>query len=124
MEACIGLGLIVSRLAHPAFSNRILTFHSNPSWVAIDPAQGWCQNVMELAKAPWGNNTDFEKTVVLLMERLEAVQPPLQPAEVPGLLVFSDMQVSDARALLPSFSSRANRMPIESNQRRTEWTLM
>jgi len=96
MEACIGLGLIVSRLAHPAFSNRILTFHSNPSWVAIDPAQGWCQNVMELAKAPWGNNTDFEKTVVLLMERLEAVQPPLQPAEVPGLLVFSDMQFDHA----------------------------
>ena len=92
MYAAIGLGMLSAFLAHPAFSNRVITFHDKPSWVQLDPEKGWCENVGVVQGSAWGHNTNVVAVVDLILNILNSAKPPLKPSEVPGIIIFSDMQ--------------------------------
>ena len=101
MNVAIGMGLFASYVAHPAFAHRLMTFSADPEWIVVDPSQGWTNNVNTVSKAPWGFNTDLSKAVNMVMGCLRPARPPLQPEEVPRIVIFSDMQFDECCAAGP-----------------------
>ena len=95
IEVAIALGILVSEVASPTFANRCLTFHSEPSWVEFQPSATLDEKIMQMSRAPWGMNTDFEKATEKILEI--AIRAKLKPDEIPDLIVFSDMQFDEAR---------------------------
>ena len=96
IEVAIALGILISEVASPAFANRCLTFHSEPSWVEFQPRATLNEKITQMSRAPWGMNTDFEKATEKILEI--AIRAKLKPDEIPDLIVFSDMQFDQARA--------------------------
>merc|ERR1719231_1970781 len=96
MEVAVGLGLVVSELAHPSFRNRVLTFSARPEWVTLEEGASVVQKVRQLKAAPWGCNTDFEAACERILDAAQRAK--LKPDEVPDLIVFSDMQFDQARS--------------------------
>jgi len=94
MDVAIALGLLVSEIASPAYSNRCLTFSATPSWVEFRPSMSLDEKVTKMRHAPWGMNTNFEAAIEKIME--VAVEAKLSPEDIPDLLVFSDMQFDQA----------------------------
>jgi len=90
MEAAIGLGILVSELAAPAFRDRVITFESQPRWVSLAGRRGVAAKVAELQRAPWGGSTNFAAACEMILRTAEEAK--LKPDEVPDLIVFSDMQ--------------------------------
>lgn len=95
MDVAIALGILVSEVASPEFSDRCITFHANPSWVKFDSEMSMFEKVQHLKRAPWGMNTDFEKATEMILKI--AVEAKLEPDDIPDLIVFSDMQFDSAR---------------------------
>merc|ERR1719440_393844 len=91
----VGLGLVVSELAHPSFRNRVLTFSARPEWVTLEEGASVVQKVRQLKAAPWGMNTDFEAACERILNAAQRAR--LKPDEVPDLIVFTDMQFDAAR---------------------------
>ena len=95
MEVAIALGILVSEVASPAFANRCLTFSADPTWVELEPSMTLAEKVMEVQRADWGMNTNFEKATEKILE--VAIKAKLEPDDIPDLIVFSDMQFDEAR---------------------------
>jgi hypothetical protein len=96
MWAAIGLSILDSELAGPAFANRFLTFSADPTWVILDSDMSIAEKVERAARAPWGMNTNFVKATELILDT--AVEAKLSPDEIPDLIVFSDMQFDEAQS--------------------------
>jgi len=94
MEVAVALGIMVSELADPAFANRVITFHEDPTWCTFEPNASIAEKVQTAINAPWGGSTDFEKAMELILD--VAVKAKLTPEEIPNLIVFSDMQFNQA----------------------------
>ena len=94
MEVAIALGIGISEITHEAFHDRVLTFHTNPSWHQLNPTDSIVGKVNSLARAPWGGSTDFEKTYDLILQ--VALENKLSREDFPSLIVFSDMQFNEA----------------------------
>ncbi len=100
MEVAIALGILLSEVnPHPAFRDRLITFHSQPSWVSLTPAEGGTalslsEKVRTVQRSPWGENTDLERVFALIETVIRAHRLPV--SEVPDIVVFSDMQFDDA----------------------------
>lgn len=99
MEVAIALGLIVQELAAPAFRGRVLTFESKPSWVKVpqrDAAAGVLLKdaVAVVRAADWGGSTDIARALECVLEACARAR--CAPADVPELIVFSDMQFDQA----------------------------
>lgn len=95
MEVAIALGLLVSEIASPAYSNRCLTFSATPEWVELDESMTLPEKVEKMRRAPWGMDTDFEAATEKILQ--VAVNAKLSPDDIPNLIVFSDMQFNEAR---------------------------
>ena len=95
MHVAIALGVLVSELSHPDFRHRVLTFSAEPVWHTLDPHANFVAKVRSLAEAPWGCNTDFAAAVDRIADIVAA--GGLQQAEVPDLLVVSDMQFDQSQ---------------------------
>ena len=96
MAVAIGLGILISELAHPAFRDRFLTFESQPRWHSLAQCGSFAAKVSSAHDAPWGGSTDFGAAMDLLLRTCVAAQ--LGPEDVPeGLIVISDMQFDEAR---------------------------
>ena len=96
MKVSIALSILVSELAAPEFADRFLTFSESPEWVKFEDGMSLKDKIQTTARAPWGMNTDFAKAMDLLLDT--AVAAKLKPCEIPGLIVFSDMQFDQARS--------------------------
>jgi len=94
MEVAIGLGILVSELAAPAFRDRVLTFESRPKWVDLSGCADIAAKVATVQAAGWGGSTDFEAACERILAA--AVAAKLTPDEIPDLLVLSDMQFNEA----------------------------
>merc|ERR1719478_1461160 len=94
MQVAIALGILVSEIAAPAFRDRFLTFHSNPTWVNLAGCATLADKVAKTAAAPWGMSTDFEKAIDRILD--VATKHKLRPEDIPDLLVLSDMQFNSA----------------------------
>jgi hypothetical protein len=95
MQVAIALGTLVSEINHPAFRDRVITFHSDPTWFDLSDCEGKIvKKVTKLRHAPWGLNTDLEKAFQLILDVV--VDNKLPVDEVPDLIIFSDMQFDSA----------------------------
>ena len=99
MMVAIALGLLLSEIAAnlgSPFGNRVITFHSIPTWVIFHEADSLLERVQKLRRAPWGMNTDFEKVYRMIADHGRTHR--LTPEEMPKMLwVLSDMQFGVAR---------------------------
>lgn len=94
MIVAISLGILVSELSNPAFKNRFITFHENPTWVSLDGITSLRDKVVKTKGAPWGGSTNFEVALTMILN--VAVEKKLTPDEIPDIIVFSDMQLNQA----------------------------
>jgi len=94
MEVAIALGILVSELSDPAFKDRFITFHEQPSWVSLEGLKSLKDKVAKTRKASWGGSTNFNAAITMILD--VAVQMSLTPEEIPDLIVFSDMQFDQA----------------------------
>jgi hypothetical protein len=94
MEVAIALGILISEINQPSFRNRLITFESNPSWVLFKEGISLQEKVHITQEASWGMSTDIEKAFSLIEKVV--VDNKLSSAEVPDLIIFSDMQFDTA----------------------------
>jgi len=90
----IALGIIVSELTAPAFRNRVITFHENPSWVVFGENDTLEEKIRTAKRAPWGGSTNFAAAMQMILDA--CIMFKVSPEEIPGLIVFSDMQFDEA----------------------------
>ena len=105
MAVSIALGILLSEITHPAFRNMVLTFTADPTWHLLDPSDTIVEKVRSLQSAPWGMNTDFTKAYRMILQ--VARDNKLQRADMPSMIVFSDMQFDEAQSDSHSFEGSA-----------------
>lgn len=93
MIVSIALGILISEVNHPAFRDRVLTFHSSPSWVDLVGCSTISAKVDVLKHAPWGGSTDIQKAFDLIYR--VAREHSLPAEDIPDLIIFSDMQFDE-----------------------------
>ena len=96
MHVAIALGILVSEVTHSAFRDKVLTFHTNPTWHDLSMHTTFVDKVQSLQGAQWGGSTDFGKAMEKIAELVRAER--LEQGDVPDLLVISDMQFNQAGA--------------------------
>lgn len=95
MYVSIGLGIMVSQLAHESFKDLVMTFDDKPVFHNLSLENTFYKKVKKLISAPWGNSTNFEGAMQLIIDIIE--RDKLKEEEIPGsLLVISDMQFNHA----------------------------
>ncbi len=94
MEVAIALGILISEINQPAFRDRVITFHSDPSWVSLSGLQSLEDKVHTMQAAPWGMSTNLEKAFDLIEKVIRDHRLPA--SDVPDLIIFSDMQFDSA----------------------------
>jgi hypothetical protein len=94
MEVAIALGILISEINDPAFRNRMITFSEDPSWVSFEGCNTLEAKVHVAQHAPWGGSTDIEKALALIEEVVR--RGNLREADIPDLIIFSDMQFDEA----------------------------
>jgi len=92
--SAIGLGLRVAEKSK--LGKRVLTFNANPEWIKLDDKEDFVADVQKIKEIPWGMNTNFHKTMNLILDTI--VEHKLAAEEVENLIlaVFSDMQFDGA----------------------------
>ncbi len=95
MNACIGLGLVITELQRRKSKNRIMkfiTFDSNPTYVTLDESMNFVQRVYHTQSAPWGGSTNINAAFELMMN---SNGHNINHAKK-KLMIFSDMQFDSA----------------------------
>ena len=94
MEVAVALGLVVAETSPTAWRDRVLTFHTTPTWHKIR-GETLRERVKNLMSAEWGGTTDFEAALNLVLAH--AVEAGVAPEAMPEVFfVFSDMQFNRA----------------------------
>jgi hypothetical protein len=94
MLVSIALGILASEVTHPTFRDKVLTFHEVPTWHDLSGENSFVNKVQSLAGAKWGGSTDFYAAMQLIAELVR--KDNLDQAQIPDLLVVSDMQFNEA----------------------------
>jgi hypothetical protein len=105
MEVAIALGIGISEITHPAFRHMVLTFESIPQWHKLNPNDSIVKKVRSLGSAGWGGHTNFEAAYDEILD--VCIKHRLSKADVPSLIVFSDMQFDQANQITNAY--RRNR---------------
>lgn len=87
----IALGLLTAKINEGAFANKIITFSENPTLFTIK-GDTLTEKIQHLLNAPWGINTDFQKTIDLILTTMKKNDITQQMT----LLILSDMQFDTA----------------------------
>jgi len=94
MEVSVALGLLISEVTAPPFTNMVITFHENPTFHVVQ-GDTLKARVQHLRGAAWGGTTNFRAVFDLILSR--AKQFKLPPAAMPKrIFVISDMQFDTA----------------------------
>lgn len=98
MDSAIGLSLLMSSVTAAPFGGGFINFSSTPTYLSINPDEGFVDTVRYIVSTPWGGNTNFAavfEDVILPM----AIKNKLKQEEmVKQVFVFSDMQFDQAEA--------------------------
>jgi hypothetical protein len=94
MHVAIALGILISEITHEAFRGLVMTFETKPRWHKLDPSWTIVEKVQSLKRAPWGGSTNFQAAQELILQ--VALKSKLDRANLPILIVFSDMQFNAA----------------------------
>jgi len=96
MHVAVGLTAIVSKINHPAFRHRYMSFSSKPRWHLLGEDWNLYQIVRDcFTDSSWGMNTNFAAAMDVILDT--AVRNNVPPEDMPRyLLVLSDMQFDQA----------------------------
>lgn len=91
MNVAIALGIRIAEKS--VIGNRVMTFHSNPSWINLDGCEDFISKVAVVQRAEWGMNTNFHTALDMILSAI--VQNKMAPEDVQDmiLVVLSDMQM-------------------------------
>ncbi len=94
LYSAMGLGIRVAEKSK--LGKRIMTFHSNPTWINLDNCKDFVDEVHTVRDAGWGMNTNFHKAMELILEQIKVNKLAADDVENLVLVVFSDMQFDAA----------------------------
>lgn len=113
MDVCISLGLYCSERINGYFKDSFITFSENPQIQLL--VGSLSERYRQLANAPWGGNTDLQKTFKYLLD--EAILNEVRPEEMPThIIILSDMEFDEATGNKYRYYYRGNQEKIEWNQ--------
>ena len=93
MEVAISLGILVSEITNPAFSDTFITFSTEPEWVSLKGLT-LQEKIKKTRMSGFGLSTNLMKAVEMILDIV--VSKGLNENEIPDLMVFSDMQFDEA----------------------------
>ena len=94
LYSAMGLGIRVAEKSK--LGKRIMTFHSNPTWINLDNCKDFVDEVHTVRDAGWGMNTNFHKAMELILNQIKVNKLAADDVENLVLVVFSDMQFDAA----------------------------
>ena len=94
MYVAIALGILDSSINNETYRNIIITFETNPSIVNLTDCDTFYDKVIKTQYASWGGSTNIEKAFELIIKI--AIDNHLSFEQIPGLIIFSDMQFDTA----------------------------
>jgi hypothetical protein len=94
LYSAMGLGIRVAEKSK--LGKRIMTFHSNPTWINLDNCKDFVDEVHMVRDAGWGMNTNFHKAMELILNQIKVNKLAADDVENLVLVVFSDMQFDAA----------------------------
>jgi hypothetical protein len=112
--SAIGLGLRVAEKSK--LGKRVMTFNAKPEWIKLDDKEDFVADVQKIKKIPWGMNTNFHKSMDLILDTVVEHKLPAEEVENLILAVFSDMQFDGAEDRMESeerFGSKTVREILE-----------
>lgn len=95
MNACIGLGLVITELQRRKSKNKMMkfiTFDSNPTYITLDENMNFVERIYHTQTAPWGGSTNINAAIELMMN---SNGHNINHAKK-KLMIFSDMQFDTA----------------------------
>lgn len=95
MDVSIGLGLLISQIANAPFKDKMICFDATPEIYNLSSANTLKDKLDIIKNMRWGDNTDFESALNLVLNLVSLVPNP----ESVTLLVLSDMQFDEARGI-------------------------
>lgn len=89
LQVSLGLGAYIAERNTSAFKDLVLTFSESPTWVTLTGSLA--QRKYQLARAPWGNNTDLGKAFMSILDM--GVKNKVPQEDMPNMiLVITDGQ--------------------------------
>jgi len=106
LHSAIGLSIRVAEKS--ILGQRVMTFSERPTWVqlGVEDSDTFVKQVSKLRTSSWGMTTNFYLALDLIREGIEDNKLPREVAENLVLVVFSDMQMSNASASMCDLSAR------------------
>ena len=106
LHSSIGLSIRVAEKS--ILGQRVMTFSERPTWVqlGLQDSDTFVKQVSKLRTSSWGMTTNFYLALDLIREGIEDSKLPREVAENLVLVVFSDMQMSNASASMQDLSGR------------------
>ena len=106
LYSAIGLSIRVAEKS--ILGQRVMTFSERPTWVqlGVQDSDTFVKQVSKLRTSSWGMTTNFYLALDLIREGIEDNKLPREVAENLVLVVFSDMQMSNASASMCDLSAR------------------
>ena len=107
LYSAIGLSIRVAEKS--ILGQRVMTFSERPTWVelGVQNSDTFVKQVSKLRTSSWGMTTNFYLALDLIRQGIEDNKLPREVAENLVLVVFSDMQMSNASASMGDLSARA-----------------
>lgn len=97
MDIAIQMGLILSELnPNSAFYKKVITFHTDPSWVDTSKGEKYSDRYQIIKSSPWGGSTNFEKAFELILDLAIKNEIPSERLKSFKMIVLSDMQFDQA----------------------------
>lgn len=94
MEVSVALGLLISEVTAPPFTNIVITFHETPTFHTVK-GSSLKDRVHDIQRMEWGGTTNFQAVFDLILQK--AKDHKLPPSAMPKrLFVISDMQFDQA----------------------------
>jgi hypothetical protein len=92
LNVAIALGIRIAEKS--LLGKRVMTFHSRPTWVNLEPYEGdFVAQVNHIRKAEWGMNTNFYLALNNILNVIVANKLSANEVENMILVILSDMQM-------------------------------
>jgi len=106
LHSSIGLSIRVAEKS--ILGQRVMTFSERPTWIqlGLEDSNTFVKQVSKLRTSSWGMTTNFYLALDLIREAIEDNKLTRDVAENLTLVVFSDMQMSNASTNMRDLSAR------------------
>jgi hypothetical protein len=95
LSVSIASAIFISSFLKEPFTNRFISFDTNPTWNIINKTDSLVDKINMIMKTSWRGSTDLEKAYNLILDK--AIINKLQPNDIPKwFLIITDMPFSKA----------------------------